>query len=112
MAVDRRISFSRIGLCTGSQRRQLTPWRRRFYEGSLTTPTLAQPVNWVVLSTPITLDSAQLKQYEAVAKGEGFLPNARPTQPLDGRQVNEFNFDVNFQSQSVAALNFTLSRKS
>jgi carbonic anhydrase len=79
-----------------------------FYEGSLTTPTLAQPVNWVVLSTPITLDYAQLQQYEAVAKGAGFLPNARPTQPLDGRQVNEFNYDVNFQNTSVGALNFTL----
>jgi carbonic anhydrase len=80
-----------------------------FYEGSLTTPALSQPVNWFVLSTPITLDFAQLKQYEAVASGSGFLPNARPVQPLDGRQVNEFNFDVNFQSQSVAGLNFTLA---
>jgi carbonic anhydrase len=33
-----------------------------FYEGSLTTPTLAQPVNWVVFSTPITLDFAQRQQ--------------------------------------------------
>jgi len=81
-----------------------------FYEGSLTTPALSQPVNWFVLSTPITLDSAQLKQYEAVASGAGFLPNARPVQPLDGRQVNQFNFDVNFQNQSVVALNFTLAR--
>ncbi len=85
----------------------LTGW---FYEGSLTTPALSQPVNWVVLSTPITLDSAQLKQYEAVASGSGFLPNARPVQPLDGRQVNEFNFDVNFQGQSVAGLNFRINR--
>ncbi|MDR3634064.1 MAG: carbonic anhydrase family protein [Isosphaeraceae bacterium] len=78
-----------------------------FYEGSLTTPALAQPVNWVVLSTPITLSYAQLKQYEAVARGAGFLPNNRPTQPLDGRQVNEFNFDVNFQGSSVGGLNFS-----
>jgi carbonic anhydrase len=81
-----------------------------FYEGSLTTPALSQPVNWFVLSTPITLSFAQLQQYEAVAKGAGFLPNARPTQPLDGRQVNQFNFDVNFQNQSVAGLNFTNAR--
>ncbi len=83
-----------------------------FYEGSLTTPTLAQPVNWFVLSTPITLDSAQLQQYESVASDSGFLPNARPVQPLDGRQVNQFNFDVNFQNQSVSGLTFTLARKS
>jgi carbonic anhydrase len=78
-----------------------------FYEGSLTAPALSQPVNWFVLSTPITLDYPQLKQYEAVASGAGFLPNARPIQALDGRQVNQFAFDVNFQNQSVAGLNFT-----
>jgi carbonic anhydrase len=82
-----------------------------FYEGSLTTPPLSQPVNWFVFSTPITLDFAQLQQYEAVAEDSGFLPNARPTQPLDGRQVNQFNFNVNFQNQSVAGLNFTLNRR-
>jgi carbonic anhydrase len=81
-----------------------------FYQGSFTGPPLSQPVNWFVLSTPITLDFAQLKQYEAVASGAGFLPNARPVQSLDGRQVNQFNFDVNFQSQTVAGLNFTLLR--
>jgi carbonic anhydrase len=64
-----------------------------------------------VLSQPITLDSAQLKQYEAVASGAGFLPNARPIRPLDGRQVNQFNFDVNFQNSSVAGPNFSLTRK-
>lgn len=81
-----------------------------FYEGSLTTPALSQPVNWFVFSTPITLDFQQLKEYEKVASASGFLPNARPVQPLDGRQVNEFNFDVNFQNQSVAGLNFKLSK--
>jgi carbonic anhydrase len=81
-----------------------------FYEGSLTTPALSQPVNWVVFSTPITLDFAQLVQYEKVASGSSFLPNSRPVQPLDGRQVNEFNFDVNFQNQTVAGLNFGLAR--
>jgi carbonic anhydrase len=81
-----------------------------FYEGSLTTPALSQPVNWFVFSTPITLDFQQLREYENVASAAGFLPNARPVQPLDGRQVNEFNFDVNFQNQSVAGLNFSLSK--
>jgi carbonic anhydrase len=80
-----------------------------FYQGSLTTPPLSQPVNWFVFSTPITLDSAQLKQYEAVASGSGFLTNNRPIQPTDGRQLNENNFDVNFQNQSVANLNFAVT---
>jgi len=83
-----------------------------FYQGSLTAPPLSQPINFIVFSTPITLDYSQLMQYEAVAKASGFLPNARPIQPLDGRQVNEFNYDVNFQNQSVGALNFTLTRRS
>jgi carbonic anhydrase len=83
-----------------------------FFQGSLTTPPLSQPINFVVFSTPIPISYAQLTQYEAVAKASGFLPNTRPTQPLDGRQVNEFNYDVNFQNQSVGALNFTLARRS
>ncbi len=83
-----------------------------FYEGSLTTPPLSQPVNWFVFATPITLDSAQLKEYEQVAGPEGFLPNARPSQPLDGRILNEINYDVAFNNTSVAGLNFRLSRPS
>ena len=62
-----------------------------------------------MLSTPITLDFAELKQYEDLASGSDFLPDNCPIQPLDGRQVNQFNFDVNFQNQSVAGLNFTLA---
>ena len=82
-----------------------------FFQGSLTTPPLSQPINWFVFATPITLNSPQLNQYEQLAEESGFLPNARPIQPLDGRQVNEFNYDVNFQSQSVAGLSFTLARR-
>jgi carbonic anhydrase len=81
-----------------------------FFQGSLTAPPLSQPVNWLVLSTPVTLSFAQLQQYEAIARTGGFLPNARPTQPLDGRQVNQFNFNVNFQNQSVTGLNFGVVR--
>ena len=82
-----------------------------FYQGSLTSPPLSQPINWFVFATPMTLSFPQLQQYEQVAKASGFLPNARPIQPLDGRQVNEFNYNVNFQSRSVAGLNFTLARR-
>ena len=81
-----------------------------FYQGSFTTPPLSQPVNWLVFSTPITLDAQQLAQYEQVADGSEFLPNARAIQPLDGRRLNEFNYDVNVQDQPVAGLDFGLTR--
>ncbi|MDB5312798.1 MAG: carbonic anhydrase [Gemmataceae bacterium] len=77
-----------------------------FYQGSLTTPPLSQVVNWLVFSTPITLDAAQLAEYESIADQDGFLPNNRPVQPTDGRQMNSFGYDVNFQGQTVAGLNF------
>jgi carbonic anhydrase len=67
-----------------------------FYTGSLTTPPFSQPVNWFVFKTPITLDANQLGEYEQIASQGGFLPNARPVQPLDGRVINQYNYDVNF----------------
>ena len=82
-----------------------------FYQGSLTTPPLSQPVNWFVFPTPITLDAHQLAEYRRIATAAGFLPNARPTQPLDGRRLNEIDYDVNFQNTSVAGLNFAIARK-
>ena len=83
-----------------------------YYEGSLTTPPLSQPVNWFVLATPITLDYAQLKEYEAVASANGYPSNNRPIQPTDGRVLNQSDFDVNFQNTSVAGLNFSFARTS
>lgn len=80
-----------------------------YYQGSLTTPPLSQPINWLVFATPITLDYQQLQEYEAEAGGLGMLPNNRPVQPTDGRQTNEFNYDVNFQGQNVSGLNFGLA---
>ncbi len=82
-----------------------------YFQGSLTTPPLSQVVNWVVYASPITLDYAQLQQYEQVANASGFLPNARPVQPTDGRQLNEINYQVDFQNQSLAGLNFSLARQ-
>jgi carbonic anhydrase len=79
-----------------------------FYQGSLTTPPLSLPVNWFVYATPITLDAKQLAEYGAVASGSGFLPNARPVQPLDGRIVNEINYDVNFTGTNLT-LNYGIA---
>ena len=90
------------GLLPGS----LQGW---FFQGSLTTPPLSQVVNWFVLSTPITIDAGQFAAYQKVANDDGFLPNARPVQPLDGRQLNEIDYNVDFQSQFTApGLNFNL----
>ena len=81
-----------------------------FFQGSLTTPPLAQALNWFVLSTPITLDFQQLKQYEAVADAAGFLPNARPIQPTNGRVVNEFNVNIDYKGTSIPRVDFTFAR--
>lgn len=79
------------------------------FQGSLTTPPFSQPVNWFVFQQPITLDKAQLATYEQVARGSGFLPNARPVQSTDGRVLNQIDFNVNFQNESIAGLNFELT---
>ncbi len=94
------IDFS--GLLPGN----LSGW---FYVGSLTTPPVSQPVNWLVLATPITLDANQLAQYEAVASASGFLPNARPIQPLDGRMVDQFGNQVVFAGPGLAGVNFNVT---
>jgi carbonic anhydrase len=60
---------------------------------------------------PFACAGPQLQQYEAIASASGFLPSARPVQPLDGRQVNQFNIDVDFQNQSVTGLSFGLARR-
>ncbi|HEX8201690.1 MAG TPA: carbonic anhydrase family protein [Isosphaeraceae bacterium] len=82
-----------------------------FYEGSLTTPPLSGPIHWFVFATPITLDAQQLATYQSVAATSGFLPNARPVQPLDGRRLNEIDYDVDFHDQTIAGLDFTLTRR-
>lgn len=79
-----------------------------FYKGSLTTPPVSQPVNWLVFKTPITLDANQAAQYQAVAASGGFLPNARPSQFLDGRVLNELDYQLVFAGPGLAGQNFQL----
>jgi carbonic anhydrase len=53
------------------------------YEGSLTTPPCTEGVTWAVLFGSTTLSAGQL----SALTGQLAEPNARPTQPLDGRTV-------------------------
>ena len=55
-----------------------------FYEGSLTTPPLSGPITFFEYATPIKLDFAQLKAYEADGRRLG-LPPERPSAPASGR---------------------------
>jgi hypothetical protein len=60
-------------------------------------------------ATPITLDGPQLAQYEHMASQSGILPNARPVQPRDGRRLNEVDFNINFEHEAIAGLNFSVA---
>ncbi|XP_051970512.1 carbonic anhydrase 2-like [Xyrauchen texanus] len=63
------------------------------YVGSLTTPPLHESVTWIVCKEPISVSSAQMKQFRSLlfsAEGEDvccMVNNYRPPQPLKGRAV-------------------------
>ena len=60
------------------------PADRRYYafKGSLTTPPCSEGVAWHVLRTPVELDWRQLEAFRKI-----FPRNARPVQPLHGREI-------------------------
>jgi carbonic anhydrase len=51
------------------------------FEGSLTTPPCSEGVRWFVLKTPATLSAAEIAAF-----GKLYPMNARPVQPLNGRE--------------------------
>ena len=62
----------------------LLPASRAYYtfQGSLTTPPCSEGVRWFVLKTPTTVSKG-----EVAAFGKLYPANARPVQPLNGREV-------------------------
>ena len=54
------------------------------YPGSLTTPPCSEDVTWFVLKHPVTVSTAEIKQFSKL-----YEHNVRPTQPLHDRVVLE-----------------------
>jgi len=52
------------------------------YSGSLTTPPCSEGVRWLVLRAPVSLSAAQIEAFRRI-----HLPNARPVQPLNNRDL-------------------------
>jgi carbonic anhydrase len=65
---------------------KLLPEHHGYYtfDGSLTTPPCSESVRWFVLKAPVEVSAAQLKAFKA-----RYTHNNRPTQPLNGRVVEE-----------------------
>ena len=65
-------------------------------------PPLSQPVYWLVYKTPMTLDINQFGEYQPVANAGSLLPDARPEQPILGRQLSEIDNQVNYAGGSMS----------
>ena len=65
---------------------QILPADRGYYTfpGSLTTPPCSENVTWFVLKHPVTVSAAEIQQFSRL-----YRDDARPTQPLYGREVRE-----------------------
>lgn len=64
----------------------ILPTNLKYYTltGSLTTPPCSEGVRWLILKTPVELSKAQLARFR-----KEFPLNARPTQPINGREIIE-----------------------
>lgn len=55
------------------------------FDGSLTTPPCSEGVQWFMMEEPAEASRAQMDKFMSI-----FGPNARPTQPLNGRIIGQF----------------------
>jgi carbonic anhydrase len=64
----------------------LLPANRGYYtfSGSLTTPPCSEDVTWYVLKRPVTVSAGEIEQFSKLYRND-----ARPTQPLYGRELLE-----------------------
>jgi carbonic anhydrase len=71
---------------TSADLMQLLPPKHGYYsfEGSLTTPPCSEHVHWFVLKQPVQASAQQVAQFAA-----RYPHNARPTQPLNARNVEQ-----------------------
>lgn len=57
------------------------------FDGSLTTPPCSEGAKWYVMKTPIEASPSQIAAFSKL-----YPDNARPVQPLNGREILESNF--------------------
>ena len=78
-----------------------------FYSGSLTTPPFSEDVNWFVFEESIEVSSEQMDVFEDFLESADLESNNRELQPLNGRQFNELNYQVQVtDDESITDLNF------
>jgi carbonic anhydrase len=54
------------------------------YEGSLTTPPCVEGVEWLLMTEPVSVSPEQVEAFRSI-----YDMNARPIQPINGREVDE-----------------------
>ena len=78
-----------------------------FYNGSLTTPPFSEGVNWFVFEESIEVSSEQIDVFQDFLESVDLESNNRDLQPLNGRQFNELNYQIQVTgNESITDLDF------
>jgi len=74
-------------LVSGFSGLSLLPAKHSYYRfnGSLTTPPCSEGVRWLVMKTPVSVSSEQVKAFSQVLEH----PNNRPVQAINARPILE-----------------------